>query len=58
MPPRVTVGERSLAGHLELTRRRNGKTEMVSPTDIIGRLQQLLADGSRLRPTQLGFYSH
>jgi prolyl-tRNA synthetase len=46
MPLRVTVGERSLAeGHLELTQRRNGETEMVSPADIIGRLQQLLADG-------------
>ena len=46
MPLRVTVGERSLAeGHLELTQRRNDETEMISPTDIIGRLQQLLADG-------------
>ena len=46
MPLRVTVGERSLAeGHLELTQRRSGETEMVSPADAIGRLQQLLADG-------------
>ena len=46
MPLRVTVGERSLAeGHLELTQRRNGETEMVSPADTVGRLQQLLAAG-------------
>ena len=46
MPLRVTVGQRSLAkGHLELTQRRSGETEMVSPADIIGRLQQLIADG-------------
>jgi prolyl-tRNA synthetase len=46
MPLRVTVGERSLAeGHLELTLRRGGETEMVSPADIIGRLQRLLAGG-------------
>ena len=46
MPLRVTVGERSLAeGHLELTQRRGGETEMVSSADIIGRLQQLLAGG-------------
>ena len=46
MPLRVTVGERSLAeGHVELTQRRNGETEMVSPTDTVDRLQQLLADG-------------
>ena len=46
MPLRVTVGERSLAeGHLELTQRRGGETEMVSPADIIGRLQRLLAGG-------------
>ena len=45
MPLRVTVGERSLAeGHLEVTQRRNGETEMVSPTDTVDRLQQLLAD--------------
>jgi prolyl-tRNA synthetase len=46
MPLRVTVGERSLAeGHLELTQRRSGETEMVGPTDVIGRLKQLLSDG-------------
>ena len=46
MPLRVTLGERSLAeGHLELTQRRNGETEMVTPADTVGRLQQLLADG-------------
>jgi prolyl-tRNA synthetase len=46
MPLRVTVGERSLAeGKLELTQRRSGETEMVAPTEIIERLQQLLADG-------------
>ena len=46
MPLRVTVGERSLAeGHLELTQRRSGETEMVGPTDVIGRIKQLLFDG-------------
>lgn len=46
MPLRVTVGERSLAeGQLELTHRRSGETEMVAPTDVIGRLQQALTDG-------------
>jgi prolyl-tRNA synthetase len=46
MPLRVTVGERSLAeGQLELTQRRSGETEMMAPTDVIGRLKQLLADG-------------
>ena len=46
MPLRVTVGERSLAeGKLELTQRRSGETEMVAPTEIIERLQQLLAEG-------------
>tara|TARA_B100000902_G_scaffold379814_1_gene414523 strand:- start:607 stop:1056 length:450 start_codon:yes stop_codon:yes gene_type:complete len=46
MPLRVTVGERSLAeGQLELTQRRSGETEMVAPTNVIGRLKQLLTDG-------------
>ena len=46
MPLRVTVGERSLAeGKLELTVRRTGETEMMAPDQILGRIQQLLADG-------------
>ena len=46
MPLRVTVGERSLAeGKLELTMRRSGETEMISPDHILDRIQQLLSDG-------------
>ena len=43
IPIRITVGARSLAeGNLELTHRRSGETEMVAPTDILERIQQLL----------------
>jgi len=46
MPLRVTVGERSLAeGKLELTVRRTGETEMISPDQILDRIQQLITDG-------------
>jgi prolyl-tRNA synthetase len=46
MPLRVTVGERSLAeSKLELTVRRTGETEMISPDQILDRIQQLIADG-------------
>ena len=46
MPLRVTVGERSLAeGKLELTMRRSGETEMISPDHILDHIQQLLSDG-------------
>ena len=43
IPIRITIGARSLAeGNLELTHRRSGETEMVAPTDILERIQQLL----------------
>ena len=43
IPIRITIGARSLAeGSLELTHRRSGETEMVAPTDILERIQQLL----------------
>ena len=43
IPIRITIGTRSLAeGSLELTHRRSGETEMVAPTDILERIQQLL----------------
>ena len=46
MPLRVTVGERSLAeGKLELTVRRTGETEIISPDQILDRIQRLITDG-------------
>ena len=46
MPLRVTVGERSLAeGHLELTQRRGGETDMVSPAMTSSAAYSRLAGG-------------
>ncbi len=43
IPIRITIGARSLAeGNLELTHRRSGETEMVTPTEALERIQQLL----------------
>jgi hypothetical protein len=45
MPVRATVGERSLAeGHLEITRRSDGKTEMVTPDAAVSQIQQFLQE--------------
>jgi len=44
MPVRVTIGERSLAeGKLEITQRRTGETEMISPEQAIDRIHRLLS---------------
>ena len=44
MPVRVTIGERSLAeGKLEITRRRSGETEMISPEQALDRIHHLLS---------------
>ncbi len=45
IPIRITIGARSLTeGNLELTHRRSGETEMVAPTEILERIQQLLTE--------------
>ena len=42
MPVRVTIGERSLAeGKLEVTQRRTGETEMISPEQALERIHRL-----------------
>lgn len=44
MPVRVTIGERSLAeGKLEVTHRRTGETEMISPEQALDRICHLLS---------------
>ena len=44
MPVRVTIGERSLAeGKLEITQRRTGETEMISPEQALDRIHRLLS---------------
>ena len=44
MPVRVTIGERSLAeGKLEVTQRRTGETEMISPEQALDRIHRLLS---------------
>ena len=44
MPVRVTIGERSLAeGKLEITQRRTGETEMISPEQAIDRIHRMLS---------------
>ncbi|MDG2459288.1 MAG: proline--tRNA ligase [Luminiphilus sp.] len=43
MPVRVTIGDRSLAeGHLEVTVRRTGETEMVVPENATDKIRELL----------------
>jgi len=45
MPVRVTIGERSLAeGQVEVTRRSDAKTEMVSPDGAIEQIRQFLRE--------------
>ena len=45
MPVRVTIGERSLAeGKLEVTQRRTGETEMISPEQALDCIHRLLSD--------------
>ena len=45
MPVRATIGERSLAeGHLEITRRSDGKTEMVAPDAALDQIRQFLQE--------------
>jgi prolyl-tRNA synthetase len=45
MPVRVTIGERSLAeGHLEITRRSDGQTEMVTAEAAVDQIRQFLND--------------
>ncbi|MDC3015705.1 proline--tRNA ligase [Luminiphilus sp.] len=44
LPVRVTIGERSLAeGKLEITQRRTGETEMISPEQALDRIHRLLS---------------
>ena len=44
LPVRVTIGERSLAeGKLEITQRRTGETEMISPEQALDRIHHLLS---------------
>ena len=44
MPVRVTIGERSLAeGKLEITQRRTGETEMISPEQALEHIHRLLS---------------
>ena len=45
IPVRVTIGDRSLAeGHLEITLRRSGETDMVAPEKATEAIRELLAD--------------
>ncbi len=45
MPVRATIGERSLAeGQLEITRRSDGKTELVAPDAALDQIRQFLQD--------------
>lgn len=45
MPVRATIGERSLSeGHLEITRRSDGKTEMVTPDEAVDQIRQFLQE--------------
>ena len=44
LPWRITVGPRGLAANkVELTNRRTGATEEISPKDAIARLEQVYA---------------
>ena len=44
MPVRVTIGDRSLAeGKLEITQRRTGETEMISPEQALDHIHRLLS---------------
>jgi prolyl-tRNA synthetase len=45
MPVRATIGERSLAdGLLEITRRSDGKTEMVAPDAALDQIRRFLQE--------------
>ncbi len=45
MPVRATIGERSLAeGHIEITRRSDGTTEMVAPEAALDQIRQFLQE--------------
>ena len=45
IPVRVTIGDRSLAeGHLEITLRRSGETDMVAPEKATEAIRAMLAN--------------